>query len=107
MAANVMAIHYHCQLSPAAPVLMFPFDFRFPARIIGGPGAVNGLGSLARELRVSRVLVISRGSTAGAESRIVSILRDAGLTVVDDEDEAADLVLSIGAEPQLEPVSDL
>lgn len=85
---------------------MGPFDFRFPARIIGGPGAVNGLGSLARELRVNRVLVISRGNTAGAESRIVSILRDAGLTVVDD-DEAADLVLTLGAESQLEPVSDL
>ena len=86
---------------------MGPFDFRFPARIVGGPGAVNGLGSLARDLRASRVLLISRGSTASAEARIVSILRDAGLSVVDDGDEAADLVLTLGAEPRGEPVSNV
>jgi alcohol dehydrogenase len=78
---------------------MRPFDFHFPPRIVGGPGAVNGLGRLVRELGGTDVLVVAPSdSTAGSvTSRIAAILEHDGLSVATEgAGSDADLIVTIG-----------
>jgi alcohol dehydrogenase len=78
---------------------MRPFDFHFPPRIVGGPGAVNGLARLVRELGGTNVLVVAhRDSTAaGLTSRVAAILERDGLSVAtEDAGSGADLIVTIG-----------
>lgn len=60
------------------------FDFQPLNRVVSGPGALNRLGELARELGSSRpLLVTDRGLEAvGHPQRAARTLRDAGLDVV-------------------------
>jgi alcohol dehydrogenase len=60
-----------------------PFEFRFPTRLVAGEGAVDRLGSLARELGGRRALVVSDpGIVAAGHAGVgVESLRRAGLDV--------------------------
>jgi alcohol dehydrogenase class IV len=91
-------VHYHCELPPATPAAMRPFDFHFPPRIVGGVRAVDELGVRVRELRGSCVLLVADPECAGPRQRIAAILERDGLSVVSDEREAhADLLVTVGA----------
>jgi alcohol dehydrogenase len=63
---------------------MRPFDFQFPPRIVGGPGAVHGIGRLIRDLDATRVLLLtdSECAAAGHTSRIATSLEREGLAIV-------------------------
>ncbi len=60
-----------------------PFDFHIPTRLVFGAGAVDRLGTLARDLGFTRPLLVSdRGlEEAGHVNRALGLLRDAGLAV--------------------------
>jgi alcohol dehydrogenase len=60
-----------------------PFDFHSPTRVVFGPGSLNRLGELARELGDTRVLLVTDPGleTAGHPQRAMESLREAGLEV--------------------------
>ena len=62
---------------------LVPFDFHAPTRVIYGPGSLNRLGELARELGDTRVLLVTDPGLeeAGHPQRAVASLRQAGLEV--------------------------
>ncbi|MCS7047606.1 MAG: iron-containing alcohol dehydrogenase, partial [Gemmataceae bacterium] len=59
------------------------FDFHTPTRVVFGPGTLNRLGELARELGDTRVLLVTDPGleAAGHPQRAERSLRDAGLEV--------------------------
>ena len=62
---------------------MTPFEFHVPTRLVFGAGAVQRLGTLARDLDLARPLLVSdRGlEEAGHVDRALGLLRAAGLEV--------------------------
>ena len=62
---------------------MTPFEFHVPTRLVFGAGAIDRLGTLARELDLARPLLVSdRGlEEAGHVDRARGLLRAAGLQV--------------------------
>lgn len=60
-----------------------PFDFHAPTRVVFGPGTLNRLGEVARELGDTRVLLVTDPGLeeAGHPQRAMQSLRDAGLEV--------------------------
>lgn len=68
-----------------------PFDFHTPTRVIFGPGTLNRLGELARELGATRALLVTDPGleAAGHPQRAQQSLKDAGLEVFvfDDVEE--------------------
>ena len=92
-AANVMANTLPLRVTAGdTGASMRAFDFHFPPRIVGGPGAVKGLGRLVRDLGGTRVLLLSdrESAAAGLTSRIAAVLEQDGLTVVAHELNADD-----------------
>lgn len=75
--------------TPASPLR--PFDFHTPTRVVFGPGTMNRLGELARELGDTRVLLVTDPGleAAGHPQRATQSLKDAGLEVFlfDDVEE--------------------
>jgi alcohol dehydrogenase len=68
-------------VNPRWPLV--PFDFHAPTRVIYGPGSLNRLGELARELGDTRVLLVTDPGLeeAGHPQRAMESLRQAGLEV--------------------------
>ncbi len=68
-----------------------PFDFHTPTRVVFGPGSMNRLGELARELGGRRVLLVTDPGleAAGHPQRATLSLKDAGLEIFlfDDVEE--------------------
>src|SRR5262245_40578849 len=62
---------------------LVPFDFHAPTRVIYGPGSLNQLGELARELGDTRVLLVTDPGLeeAGHPQRAMASIQDAGLEV--------------------------
>jgi alcohol dehydrogenase len=60
---------------------MHPFEARFPARVVFGPGTFSRLGDLTRELGVRRALVVADSGIAavGYAGRAQQLLREAGV----------------------------
>jgi alcohol dehydrogenase len=60
-----------------------PFDFHTPTRVMFGPGTLQRLGELARELGATRILLVTDLGleAAGHPQRAVQSLKDAGLDV--------------------------
>ncbi len=71
------------RLFPAPPMPLQPFDFHTPTRVIFGPGTLNRLGELARELGATRALLVTDPGLelAGHPHRARCSLEDAGLKV--------------------------
>src|SRR5688572_15876883 len=71
------------RLSKASPWPLEPFDFHTPTRVVFGPGSINRLGELARELGDTRVLLVTDPGleAAGHPQRAEHSLREAGLEV--------------------------
>ena len=61
---------------------LVPFDFDPRTRVVYGPGTVNRLGELAKEIGGTRVLLVSDEglARAGHVDRAVGMLREAGMT---------------------------
>jgi alcohol dehydrogenase len=68
--------------APASGTLQ-AFDFHTPTRVVFGPGTLNRLGELARELGDRRVLLVTDPGLeeAGHPQRAVASLQEAGLEV--------------------------
>jgi len=68
---------------PPPPPGLTPFDFQPRTRVVYGPGTIRQLGPLARELRGSRVLLVSDPGlrSAGHIDHAVQLLREARLEV--------------------------
>lgn len=68
-----------------------PFDFHTPTRVIFGPGTMNQLGELARELGGTRILLVTDPGleAAGHPQRAMQSLKDAGVEahLFDDVEE--------------------
>jgi alcohol dehydrogenase len=68
-----------------------PFDFHIPTRVVFGPGSLNRLGELARELGGTRVLLVTDPGleAAGHPQRAMQSLKDAGVQahLFDDVEE--------------------
>jgi len=68
-----------------------PFDFHTPTRVMFGPGTLNRLGELARELGATRALLVTDPGLelAGHPHRAATSLKEAGLDVFvyDDVEE--------------------
>ncbi|MBX9679085.1 MAG: iron-containing alcohol dehydrogenase [Gemmataceae bacterium] len=68
-----------------------PFDFHTPTRVMSGPGTMQRLGELAKELGAGRVLVVTDPGlkSAGHPQRALQSLRDVGLeaNLFDDVEE--------------------
>ena len=79
------------RLFQASPWPLEPFDFHTPTRVVFGPGSLDRLGELARELGDTRVLLVTDPGleAAGHPQRAERSLRDAGLEVFlfDDVEE--------------------
>lgn len=79
------------RLFPAAPMPLQPFDFHTPTRVMFGPGTLNRLGEIARELGATRVLLVTDPGleAAGHPQRAQASLKSAGLDVwvFDDVEE--------------------
>jgi alcohol dehydrogenase len=60
-----------------------PFDYHSPTRVVYGPGTVNRLGELARELGATRALLVTDPGleAVGHPQRAMESLREAGLQV--------------------------
>ena len=58
-----------------------PFDFHTPTRVVFGPGTMNRLGELAKELGAARVLVVTDPGleAVGHPQRALASLKTAGL----------------------------
>jgi alcohol dehydrogenase len=71
---------------------MRPFDFTFPSRIVGGPGAVGGIGRLVRDLGGTQVLLLvdPECAAAGVTARIAAVLERDGLFVTTHESDNGD-----------------
>ncbi len=67
----------------SSPWPLKPFDFHSPTRVVFGPGSLNKLGELARELGDTRVLLVTDPGleSAGHPQRAMASLREAGLEV--------------------------
>src|ERR1700733_7474334 len=67
------------------------FDFHTSTRVVFGPGTLNRLGELARELGATRALLVTDPGlkSAGHPQRALASLKDAGLEVFvfDDVEE--------------------
>jgi len=76
---------------------MTPFEFHVPTRLVFGAGAIDRLGTLARELGLTRPLLVSdRGlEDAGHVDRALGLLRATGLEteVFDDFDVNPDATM--------------
>jgi alcohol dehydrogenase len=92
--------------------MMLSFDFQCPTRILFGPGMLRELGTVAAEIGVERVLVVSDPGivAAGHTPRGIESLEAAGLMVAlfdgvqenpTTENVAAGLKLAQGFRPQL------
>lgn len=90
MQATVQSDSLNRIYAPAAWPLR-PFDFHTPTRVVFGPGTMNRLGELARELGDTRVLLVTDPGleAAGHPQRATQSLKDAGLEVFlfDDVEE--------------------
>jgi alcohol dehydrogenase len=79
------------RLMPDTTWPLQPFDFHTPTRVVFGPGSVNRLGELAKELGATRVLVVTDPGleAVGHPQRAVASLKSAGLqvTVFDEVEE--------------------
>src|SRR5580692_547751 len=77
------------RLSSAMPLQ--PFDFHTPTRVMFGPGTMQRLGEIARELGATRVLLVTDPglNAVGHPRRAQQSLTDAGLEVFvfDDVEE--------------------
>lgn len=64
-------------------LLMNPFEFRLPTRLVFGSGAIDRIGTLAREMGFARSLLVSdRGlEEAGHVDHALGLLRAAGVEV--------------------------
>jgi len=62
---------------------LVPFDYHSPTRVVFGPGSLNRLGELARELGDTRVLLVTDPGLeeAGHPQRAMDSIRQAGLEV--------------------------
>src|SRR5687767_2409980 len=71
------------RLFPPETWPLTPFDFHTPTRVVFGPGSLNRLGELARELGDTRVLLVTDPGleAAGHPQRAEHSLREAGLEV--------------------------
>jgi alcohol dehydrogenase len=71
---------------------MRPFDFTFPSRIVGGPGAVERIGRLVRELGGTQVRLLADPdcAAAGVTARIAAVLERDGLSVTTHESDNGD-----------------
>jgi alcohol dehydrogenase len=80
---------------------MRPFDFRFPPRIVGGPGAARGLGRLVRDVGGTTVLLIGdqESTAAGCMARVRELLERDRLDTVADGDTAHDAIVTVGSAP--------
>src|ERR1700676_99797 len=76
------------RITPGIPKLLAentgalqPFDFHTPTRVVFGPGTVQRLGELAKELGGTRVLLVTDPGleAAGHPQRALASLRDSGL----------------------------
>jgi alcohol dehydrogenase len=69
--------------SVSSPWPLKSFDFHSPTRVVFGPGSLNKLGELARELGDTRVLLVTDPGLeeAGHPQRALTSLREAGLEV--------------------------
>jgi alcohol dehydrogenase len=78
----VIASRPDTEKKPAAPTLR-PFDFHSPTRVVFGPGSLNRLGELAKELGDKRALLVTDPGleAAGHPQRAIASLKDAGLEV--------------------------
>lgn len=67
---------------------MTPFEFHARTRLIFGPGAVQRLGEIARELSFQRTLLVADGGlfAAGYGARVAAILAAAGIRTVAFQD---------------------
>ncbi len=79
------------RMSTTPPWTLRPFDFHTPTRVVFGPGSMNRLGEMARELGASRVLLVTDPGleAAGHPQRATQSLKDARLEVFlfDDVEE--------------------
>jgi alcohol dehydrogenase len=71
------------RLFPATPWPLQPFDFHTPTRVMFGPGTLERLGELARELGATRALLVTDPglNAVGHPQRAFASLRGAGLEV--------------------------
>ena len=71
------------RLFQASPWPLQPFDFHTPTRVVFGPGSVNRLGELAKELGDTRVLLVTDPGlkAVGHPQRAERSLLEAGLEV--------------------------
>jgi alcohol dehydrogenase len=79
-----LATHPAVSRSPVnVPWPLKSFDFHSPTRVVFGPGSLNRLGELARELGDTRVLLVTDPGLeeAGHPQRAIASLREAGLEV--------------------------
>ncbi len=69
-------------MNPADSDALVPFDFDPRTRVVYGPGTIDQLGEIAREIGATRVLVVSDEgiARAGHVDRAVTGLNAAGLT---------------------------
>jgi alcohol dehydrogenase len=69
------------RLSPNSSWPLQPFDFHTPTRVVFGPGTMDQLGELAKELGDTRVLVVTDPGlqAAGHPQRALASLKAAGL----------------------------
>src|SRR5580698_2740991 len=79
------------RLFPATPWPLAPFDFHTPTRVMFGPGTLQRLGELARELGSTRALLVTDPGlkAAGHPQRAQASMAAAGLEVFvfDDVEE--------------------
>jgi alcohol dehydrogenase class IV len=83
MQASLTTTPRIARLFQASPWPLEPFDFHTPTRVVFGPGSLERLGELARELGDTRVLLVTDPGleAAGHPQRAEKSLRDAGLEV--------------------------
>lgn len=83
MKVSPQAVQPLARLFQVPPWPLMPFDFHTPTRVVFGPGTLNRLGELARELGDTRVLVVTDPGLekAGHPQRAIASLREAGLEV--------------------------
>jgi alcohol dehydrogenase len=82
---------------------MQAFDFQFPPRLVGGPGSVDHIGRLARDLEGTRALLLTDQEcvAAGHAARIVASLEGEGLAIVGELEVRGSMLASDGCTPTL------
>lgn len=80
---------------------MRPFDFRFPPRTVGGPGAARDLGRLVRDVGGTTVLLIGdeESTAVGCTARVRELLERDRLGTVCDGGAAHDVIVIVGSAP--------